>query len=258
VGTTINHYVTTAHTKNPTFTQMIASTAFDATLVVLTIGVNNVSNGDSSSLLDIAIGAASSETVIIPDLMAGFVGDVSVSAGSRHYIFPLYIPAGSRISARTQSVRTSGSMTVYVQLFGGPHNPDRWWYGQQVTAYGHNAANSAGTKFTPGDTGAEGTGVSLGTTTANHGCLVLGVQGHPDDVAWAGRTYHFDVGLDSTATQWLLADYWIAGSTSTELLGCDGLWLPLFWPVLSGSVLMVRGECSGTADALSAAIYGVS
>ena len=165
---------------------------------------------------------------------------------------------GSRISARTQSVRTSGSMMVYVQLFGGPHNPDRWWYGQKVTAYGHNAANSAGTKFTPGDTGAEGTGVSLGTTTANHGCLVLGVQGHPDDVAWAGRTYHFDVGLDSTATQWLLADYWIAGSTSTELLGCDGLWLPLFWPVLSGSVLMVRGECSGTADALSAAIYGVS
>src|SRR5687767_7460407 len=92
-GTTVNHH-TVAHTKNPTFTELIAATAFETQLIVLTLNSNNVAAGDSSSLMDIAIGAAAAESVIIPDLMAGFMGQGS--APLRHYIFPLRIPAGSR------------------------------------------------------------------------------------------------------------------------------------------------------------------
>jgi hypothetical protein len=258
-GTGVNHYVTTAHTKDPTFTQLIAATAFDATLVIVTVSGNSVSNADSSSLLDIAIGASTAESVIIPDLCAGFVTDSANAGGPRHYIFPLYIPSGSRLSARTQSVRVTGSVFVLVELYGGPLNPDRWWYGHHVTAYGHNAANSAGTKFTPGNSGAEGTAVSLGTTTADHECLVLGVQGHPDDTSWAAQRYHFDVGIDSTGTEWIGVDRLYASAIATEAIGTGSLlWWPEFRHVPSGSELMVRGESSGTADALSAVVYGVS
>jgi hypothetical protein len=256
----VNHNTTTGpHVKTSTWTQMIAATSFDATLVIITVAGNNVANTDSSTLLDIGIGAAASETAIIPDLCAGWVASGNVTPGARHYIFPLYVPSGSRISARTQSVRVTGSVTVFVELFGGPRNPDAWWYGQQVTAYGANAANSAGTKFTPGDTGAEGTGVTVGTTTSDHECLVLGVQGHPDDASWAARGYHFDVGIGSSSTEWTEPDRFYAQSIAAECLGVTGnVWWPIYRPVPSGTELMVRGEASNTADALSAVIYGVS
>jgi len=259
-GTSVSHYVTTAHTKNPTWTQLVASTAFDTDLVLICVGSNAVSNGDSSTLLDIGIGAASAETVIIPDLAAGFATSFN-SGGYRHFIFPLRIPAGSRLAARTQSVRTTGSVDVLVQLYGGPRDPDRWWSGSQVTAYGADLTKSCGTVFTPGNTGAEGTGVSLGTTTADSDCLVLGVQGHPNDVAWSTVAYHFDVGLDSASTEWIESDRYYALASSAEwIIGGGTVWWPIFRPVPSGSVLMVRGECSTTADpsVLSAIIYGVS
>jgi hypothetical protein len=258
-GTAVNHYVTTVHTKDTTCTELIAASAFDASLVVVGVSANSVANGDSSTLTDIMIGAASAESVIIPDLCSGFVPAANVAAGVRHYIFPLYIPAGSRLSARSQSVRNTGSVVVSVQLYGGPRDPASWWCGQQVTAYGANAANSAGTKFSTGSTGSEGAGVSLGTTTSDHECLVLGVQGHPDDVSWSAHAYHFDIGIDSSATEWIETDRIFANSTSAEIIGPGGtIWWPIFRPVASGTVLMVRGECDAIADALSAVIYGVS
>jgi hypothetical protein len=256
VGTNVTHYATTAHTKNPTWTELIASTAFDAQLIVVTISNNSVSNTNSSTLLDIGIGAAAAETAIIPDMAAGWVG--SFTTAVRWNTFPLYIPAGSRLSARTQSIRQTGGVDVLVQLFGGPRNPDAWWCGQTVTTYGANAANSAGTKFTPGNSGAEGTGVSLGTTTSAHQCLTLGVQGHPDDATWGNVAYHLDVGFDSSSTEWVETDRYLAAASSAEQLGFMEPGWPIFRSVASGTELMVRGECSGTADALSAVIHGIS
>src|SRR3990167_876276 len=128
MGTNVTNGAT-PHTKNTTFTQLIAATTFDAQCVLVTVGSTAVSNANSSTLLDIAIGASTAETVIIPDLCAGWAQDSGTAPGGRHYIFPLYIPSGSRVSARTQTVRTTGGPFVLVQLFGGPRNPDRWWYG---------------------------------------------------------------------------------------------------------------------------------
>jgi hypothetical protein len=255
VGTTVNHH-TVAHTKNPTFTELIAATAFDTQLVSIMLNNNSVANADSSTLLDIAIGAAASETVIIPDLSAGFLG--SFTTGARWYQFPLYIPAGSRLSARTQSIRTTGSINVLVQLHGGPRNPDAWWCGQTVTAYGANLAASRGVAFTPGNSGAEGTGVAVGTTSQHHECLVLGVQGISTDVSWGNVAYHFDVGIDSSGTEWIETDRYTAAASSAEQLGFMDPWWPIFRPIPSGTILMVRGECSGTADILSATFHGVS
>lgn len=256
-GTAVSHPAGGPHVKNTSWTQLIASTAFDAQLVIVTVGANSVSNGDSSTLLDIGIGASSSESVVIPDIPAGFASDPSTQ-GARSTPFPLYIPSGSRLSARTQSIRVTGSVRVLVQLLGGPRYPDAVWCGQQVTAYGADAATSAGTKFTPGNSGAEGTGVSLGTTTAEHKALVLGVQGHPDDVTWGSIAYHFDVGIDSASTEWFEADRFFAFGGGTEQVSQGSTWWPIYRPIPSGTELMVRGEASGTADALSAVIHGIS
>jgi hypothetical protein len=257
-GTQVNNH-TVAHTKTPTYTQLIASTAFDSDLLTLLVSGTNGGGGiDSCTLLDVAIGAASSETVIISNIAVGFSCGENEAPGPRSYIFPVRIPAGSRISVTSQSVRTTGSMFVTIQLYGGQRHPDAMWSGSQVTSYGANTANSAGTKFTPGNTGAEGTGVSLGTTTSAHSALVLSVQGHPDDVTWAARGYHFDVGIDSSSTEWFEADRFYAIASTAEALGGGHIWVPIYRPIPSGTELMVRGECSGTADPMSAVIHGIS
>lgn len=257
-GTSVTHYGT-AHTKNPTYTELIAATSFDACLVIVTVSGNNAGNADSSTLLDIAIGAATEESVIIPDLMAGWVVAMNVAGGARNYIFPLYVPSGSRLSGRTQSVLTTGGVNVVVQLYGSPRNPEAWWCGQTVTCYGANAATSAGTKFTLGSSGSEGTAVSVGTTTKDHECLVLGVQGHPDDTSLSASYAHLDVGIDASSTSWLSEDmYWLY-TTAGETMGYPGtLWWPIFAPIPSGTSIVVGGESSTIGDSLSAAIYGIS
>jgi hypothetical protein len=257
VGTTVNHGGV-AHTKTASWTQLIAASAFDAQLVIVTVSNCSSTGANSAALVDIGIGAAAAETAIIPDLMAGFTGNTG-NNGGRHYIFPLRVPSGSRISARTQSVLTTGGVDVFVELFGGQRHPDGWWAGSHVTAYGHNAATSAGTVFTPGNSGAEGTGVSMGATTADHKALVLGVQGHSTDTTWGSLAYHFDVGIDAASTEWFESDRFFGRSLTSEVLTTPGVvWWPIYRPIPSGTTVMVRGECSGTADILSAAVYGVS
>lgn len=254
-GVTVSNPAGAANTKNTTWTQLIASTAFDAQLVVIYVGSSSAAATDTSTLLDIGIGASTAETVIIPDLLAGGTGASNV--GGRHYIFPLYIPAGSRLSARSQSVRTTGSTLVSVQLYGGPRDPANWWCGTQVTAYGISTADSGGTLVTAGNSGSEGSVVSIGTTSADHECLVVGMQ--PTGTTTASVQYHFDVGIDTTSTAWLVRDLFMRTDTSERMWSSGFVWWPIYSHIPSGSVLVAAGECSGTADAATdLAIYGVS
>jgi predicted secreted protein len=257
-GTTVNNPAGAAHTKDTTWTQLIAASAFDAQLVVVNITSSSASNTNTSTLIDIGIGAAAAETVIIPDLLGGYCAAVGSVPGPRSYIFPLYIPAGSRISARAQSIRTTGSASVLVQLWGGPRNPDAWWCGQQVTAYGINAADSGAVAVTAGNSGAEtASPVSIGTTSAIHKALVLGVSGNTNSYTALG--YYWDVGIDTASTSWLIRDAYYYQSQSTEATGPAGqVWWPIFQNIPSGTVLVAGGECSGVAESHDIAIYGVS
>lgn len=248
-----------ANTKAATWTELIAATTFDALYVQVIVGVNNASNTDTSAIIDIGIGASTAEVVLIPDLLAGFSGQLSGGGGGpRHYMFPLYVPSGSRISARAASVRTTGTTRVEVQLWGGPRNPDMWWCGKQVVAYGINTADSGAVSVTAGNSGAEGTIVAIGTTSQNHEAFVVGVQGNKATYT-GGTTYHFDLGLETTSTAWLIRDQMKCHVTSGEIVGMGGFpWFPVFARVPSGTVMAMAGECSGTAEALDFAVYGVS
>jgi hypothetical protein len=257
-GTQVNNPAGAANTKNTTWTELIAATTFDALFVIVEVWASNSAATNTSTLLDIGIGAAAAESVIIPDLLAGYAVTAGSTTGGRHYMLPLRIPSGSRISARTASVRTTGSVYVTIKLFGGPRHPDAWWVGNQVTAYGINTADSGGVQVTAGNSGAEtATPVAIGTTSSAHECLVLGVQGNITTINTL--LYYFDVGIDTSSTSWLVRDHFFLATSTNECMGPVGsLWWPIFASVPSGSVLVVGGECSGTADALDFALYGVS
>jgi hypothetical protein len=258
LGTAVSNPAGAAHTKNTSWTQLIASSAFDTSLVVIHIMTSTAAATDTSVLLDIGIGAAAAETTIIPNLLAGHAASLNGN-GARHYIFPLYIPAGSRISARTQSVRTTGGVTVFIELFGGAGSVGQNWVGQEVTAYGINTADSGGTAVTAGNSGAEGTVVSIGTTSRNHEALVIGCGGTNGTTVYNALAYYFDVGIDTASTAWLVRDYYYLQTATNEAMQqTTKVTLPIYASIPSGTVLAMGGECSGTAQAIDFALYGVS
>lgn len=109
----------TANTKG-SWTQITASTNEDLRGVVIMIGNQNISKGvDAVALIDIGIGAAASEQIIIPDYAIGSDPNAELYLPLFSPILPCHIPAGSRIAARAQnSITTAGSRAFDVSILG--------------------------------------------------------------------------------------------------------------------------------------------
>ena len=129
----------TANTKG-SFTELVASTPFDADGVVIYVGASNA----DSFLLDIAVGAAASEQVVIPDIHNDTKGSMEMN-----FYAPIAVPAGSRISARiaddVASVRNS-----FIGIGLLPKNFLASEALGRATAYGVVTADSGGTQIDPG------------------------------------------------------------------------------------------------------------
>jgi hypothetical protein len=153
-----------AHTKG-SWTQLIASTSYDA--YGIWVGVDGIfyANTATAYLVDIGVGPSGSEQVIVPNLDVWGADSGGPGMNPRTFWFPVYIPAGSRIVARSQSVTANKTCRVMVALDGVP------WYGLwglgPVNDYGTNLSASRGTSVTPG-TNAFGSWVQVGTTARDH------------------------------------------------------------------------------------------
>lgn len=169
----------TPHSEG-SYTTLIASTAYDTYGLSIDLCGMSVAATATSGRVDIAIGAAASETNIITDLLAGYTRTLVTSGALGHgYYFPIFIPEGTRISARLQALITADTCDVTITAFQKPSGPV--WAGGSVTTIGA-AANSLGTAVTAGTTGSYasptyGTGVSLGTG-GPFKYLQIGMQGN--------------------------------------------------------------------------------
>lgn len=127
------------------YTTIIAATAHAAKGFLVQLG--SVSAG-IDYLVDIAIGGAGSEIVVVADLMAGS-GTGSIARQGAYFI-PIAIPAGTRISARCQATTLSSVIRAKVHLLGDlPGGMDSFG---KVVRYGIVAATSQGTTVDPGAT----------------------------------------------------------------------------------------------------------
>lgn len=139
IGTTLTAHAS-AHTKATSFTQLIASTSRTAYGLILHLR----SFSAVRFSVDVAIGAASGEQVIIPDVV--FSGDGSDAAVA---FLPIPIPAGSRVSARIQASSGGSTMRLAATLLWTPDARAL----RRAIAYGFDAANTRGTLLTaPGAT----------------------------------------------------------------------------------------------------------
>jgi hypothetical protein len=132
-----------ANTKGA-WTEIVASTTADADLVEVSVQAANQSSAIVGILLDLAIGAAGSEVALFQNAAVGGAAAQTFN-GEAGYRFgvPVYVPSGSRISARIQSNVTLGrTAQISVRLSAGD-NPAGT--STSATVIGANTATSVGT-----------------------------------------------------------------------------------------------------------------
>lgn len=96
------------------YVELVASSSFAAAGIIVNIGA---SSANANYAVDIAVGAAASETVIVPDVLCD--GFAQSSSPGISVFFPISIPSGVRVSARVAASTASATMEVACVLMGG-------------------------------------------------------------------------------------------------------------------------------------------
>src|SRR6266566_2064348 len=131
----------TANTKG-SYAQLIASSSADAVFALITMQYSPAANPNAVAV-DIAVGGAGSETVVVPNLLMEGI----TSSGNWQILIPLHIPAGTRIAARCQSSVASDICYVGMILFDGDFGLAEGPGGYD--AIGFTSATTLGTAITP-------------------------------------------------------------------------------------------------------------
>lgn len=225
--------------------EMIASTSFDTHYIRIVATNYGTSAAAAGGCLDILTGAAT-EDVLIPNLLMGCAGNIGgLVQGPKTWEFPLYIPAGTRISAQACGERVATAFRVGIILYGGTSISEA--LGTRVETYGVSAPPS-GTTMTVGSTGAAGTWAEVtASTTREHYALFPSFQ-ITGDSTLVGKTYNVGIGLGA-ATEELLGDGYLYGTDTAEMMsgpcmpiGCIEKHIP------SGTRLVIRASCSAAPD----------
>lgn len=235
-----------------TYTQVASSANIAQEIwgVAIWVSGGNTAGQAKNHLLDLGIDEAggTSYTAILSNIACGQSGG-AVAQGCWFY-FPIKIKAGSAVAVRIQgSNATAGTVRVACWFYGKPSRPELVWRGEFSETVG-TITNSNGVSFTPGNTGAEGSWTSLGTTTKFCKWWQLGVQIDNGTIAGAFQ-FTFDLAYGDVTNKHMILEnvqYCIHGTAETAALyAIDGSTGTGFCPVPVGGELWIRGSCSGTA-----------
>lgn len=247
-----------ANNADGTAVEVLSSLTFDCHYLIVGVSGITVSAANSQCLLDVLTDPAGGTSYgsFIDDLVCGFTEPQAPTVGiCCWYHFPVYVPAGSSIAVQARTRHTSAITTgkVVIQAFGNPSRPEMWWCGQKVESLGINAATSQGTDVIPGNSGADGSWTTIGTSSHRYGAIQYGVNG--SDASSAARGYYWEVGIGSTVFAGAPKMYRSQGSA--EVASTVGNAQPIWCDVPASTAWQLRATCSGVAETFNAAIYGV-
>lgn len=230
-----------------------ATVAFDVFWLTIVAHGYAVNAGRSEGAMDILAGAAT-EDVLIPNLLFGNCG---TWATGRHkwWDFPVYIPAGTRISVQAAGQRTATAFRVGIYAYGGVSCPP-WRVASKVVTYGVSVPG--GTALTPGTSGAQGsfTQITAATSEAHWG-IVPSLQAG-NDTGLAANALAMTVGVGAATEEQVGGPYSWTTETAETLMGPTPSF-PMMEDIPSGTRLAARASASGsTADALEVALHCLS
>lgn len=224
-----------SHAKG-SYTALIASTAYPTAWVLVSIP----RGGANDYLLDIAVGAVGVEQVVIPNLPYS-CNSSSSNTGST-FLFPLHIPAGTRIAARGQNSSASNNtlpiqVTCLAPMLGGERGLGK------VEDCGAVTASSVGTSVDPGGTantkGAWAPLIAATTIPYRWVCVSIGHT----NVLGANTSWTVDIGIGAASSEVVVVpDLAVYGGSVGDANPAVGLCFPLSIP--AGTRIAARAQCS--------------
>ncbi len=131
-----------AYTKGP-WTQVIAAMTGDSAWMMVTLDATG--SAGASFCADIGVGPAGSEFALVQNLECAQYASFACT-----YLFPLAIPAGTRVSARMSSDTGGDHILVAATLFGD--TAASAGSGSAIDTYGFSPSTNLGTAIDPGTT----------------------------------------------------------------------------------------------------------
>lgn len=233
VGTTLTAAGST-NTKG-SYTQLVASTGRDAHWLIIQ---GRSSLNGTSFLLDLAIGGAGSEQIIVADLlMQGPRSGITIC-------LPVYVPGGSRLAARVQSNSASATMLCSVLL--GSHSFGMMEPGGVVTCYGQNTGDSGSTSIDPGGSGhTKGSYVQItASSSRKHQGFVL-IVGGDKNTGTTAADFLIDVALGAGGSEQIIVpDFYVREESGAFAYTPYATYFPI--PIPEATRIAVRAQCSIT------------
>lgn len=241
-----------ANTKS-SWVEVVASTSEDCNgLQIVNSGATNAAGNSTGVLLDVGVGAAASEVVIVPDVLMGSRLQVVVGL-----FLPVFIPKGSRVALRFQSDSAALNPGFRVRFFTKRKSDLR--FGRYLANYGADQATSFGVSIVSGAANSKTawTEITAATTERMMGG-VLTVQTNGDNTMTANG-WVVDVGAGASGSEIVICPdiYYSTGTNeSADLINAGMPWFPCDVP--AGTRLAARFTTADiTADRLDVQVLGV-
>jgi hypothetical protein len=191
-----------SHTKGSD-TALLSGIAYDCWGISIGFSVSSTDATIRRQMVDILIdpaagvgNAGSSWSSLIDNL---FVNGSTYGASiiGHSFYFPIFIPAGTAIGARTQDVVGSGSAKCFIRVLGQPTRPDLVKVGHKVQTIGATTASTSGVAVTPGSQAWGSHTASMGTLTNDAWWWQVGWG--TNDASTSGNTGSIEISHDATA-----------------------------------------------------------
>ena len=227
-----------ANTKG-SWVQLTASAPFASAGFFVGFG-----NGDASTdlLVDIGVGAAGSEQVVVSNILVSIGSGFASSATD--VFFPLAVAEGQRLAARCQASAANGDIDMGLQLCAGD------FFSQlglgRATTYGANTADSGGVSVDPGAVAnTKGAWSEISASITNPIRYMLICIGGQANAVMTSSFNLLDIGMGAAGSEQVVVDdlYLVAADNVDYYLpGMIGR--PV--SVASGQRLAARKQCSTT------------
>jgi microcompartment protein CcmK/EutM len=228
-----------ANTKGA-YVQLIAATARDSQAILVMI--DDVAAG-VDYLIDLAIGAAASEQVIVGNLYAG-AGTGSISYGAQ-YCLLLSIPAATRVSARCQATTGGSTPRISCLLFAQGFLPSSPF--GLVETYGAATGDSGGSSINPGAVAnTKGAYTEIIASTTYPISAVILAFGNQINTVRSSQSWLVDLAIGAAASETvILPNLALNASTSPDTV-VPQTYGPLPVSIPAGSRIAARAQSDGT------------
>lgn len=241
----------TPHTKGA-WVQVTAATGGPIEQLALHVrDVLAANSGDTSTLVDIGVGASGSEVVVAPNLLLGH------NFGNPTITLPLRIPAGVRVALRMQSAVASKSALITVVLSESQSWLDVAPFASVATTYGADTATSNGTLIpTPGSVNSKGAWVEITASTTRPARFLLPMFANaPADTAVTTINNLVDIGIGAAGSEQVIVPNLFVHQTTAEAVVQPYVAVPVNIP--AGTRLSMRYQKSNIADAVHGVIVAL-